>query len=124
MLGVTQHLGLRNADVDVTFTLLRMSYQSDPDEVPVLLQRTIAQRDIDYDDVTRVHELVEDVLPTASTSSRRAPASPASTAPATGCRAGRSRSGPVPSVARSRPSSAVASWSRSWPSWPAWRSRS
>ncbi len=62
MLGVTQHLGLRNADVDVTFTLLRMSYQSDPDEVPVLLQRTIAQRDIDYDDVTRVQELVEDVL--------------------------------------------------------------
>ena len=37
MLGVTHHLGLRNADVDVTFTLLRMSYQDDPDEMPVLL---------------------------------------------------------------------------------------
>ena len=62
MLGITQHLGLRNADVDVTFTLLRMSYQDDPDEVPVLLTRNITQRDIDYDDLTRVHELVSDVL--------------------------------------------------------------
>ena len=39
MMGITQHYGLRNADIDVTFTLLRMSYQDDPDEVPVLLTR-------------------------------------------------------------------------------------
>jgi len=62
MLGVTRHLGLRNADVDVTFTLLRMSYQDDPDEMPVLLARNIHQRDIDYDDLTRTHDLVNDVL--------------------------------------------------------------
>ena len=62
MLGVTTHLGLRNADVDVTFTLLRMSYQPDPDEMPVLLTRNITQRDLDYDDLTRTQELVDDVL--------------------------------------------------------------
>ena len=62
MLGITRHLGLRNADIDVTFTLLRMSYQSDPDEMPVLLTRNISQRDIDYDDLTRTHELVLDLL--------------------------------------------------------------
>ena len=62
MLGITHHLGLRNADVDVTFTLLRMSYQHDPDELPVLLTRNITQRDIDYDDLTRTHELVRDIL--------------------------------------------------------------
>lgn len=62
MLGITHHLGLRNADIDVTFTLLRMSYQNDPDEMPVLLTRNITQRDIDYDDLTRTHELVESVL--------------------------------------------------------------
>ncbi len=62
MLGITHHLGLRNADIDVTFTLLRMSYQNDPDEMPVLLTRNITQRDIDYDDLTRTHELVEAVL--------------------------------------------------------------
>ena len=62
MLGVTTHLGLRNAEVDVTFTLLRMSYQADPDEMPVLLTRTITQRDLDYDDLTRTQELVDDVL--------------------------------------------------------------
>lgn len=62
MLGITHHLGLRNADVDVTFTLLRMSYQADPDEMPVLLTRNVTQRDIDYDDLTRTHELVRDIL--------------------------------------------------------------
>jgi uncharacterized membrane protein YjjP (DUF1212 family) len=62
MLGITHHLGLRNADIDVTFTLLRMSYQPDPDEMPVLLTRNISQRDIDYDDLTRTHELVIELL--------------------------------------------------------------
>jgi uncharacterized membrane protein YjjP (DUF1212 family) len=62
MLGITRHYGLRNADIDVTFTLLRMSYQDDPDEMPVLLTRSITQRDIDYDDLTRTHELVIEVL--------------------------------------------------------------
>ena len=62
MLGITHHLGLRNADIDVTFTLLRMSYQLDPEEMPVLLTRNISQRDIDYDDLTRTHELVSDIL--------------------------------------------------------------
>src|ERR1700712_4479516 len=62
MLGITHHLGLRNADMDVTFTLLRMSYQVDPEEMPVLLTRNITQRDIDYDDLTRTHELVIDIL--------------------------------------------------------------
>ena len=62
MLGITHHLGLRNADIDVTFTLLRMSYQPDPDEMPVLLTRNITQRDIDYDDLTRPHQLVSDIL--------------------------------------------------------------
>ena len=62
MLGITHHFGLRNADIDVTFTLLRMSYQVDPDEMPVLLTRNISQRDIDYDDLTRTQELVNDIL--------------------------------------------------------------
>ena len=62
MLGLTRHCGLRNADVDVTFTLLRMSYQEDPDEVPVLLTRNVTTRDIDYDDLTRVHHLIGQVL--------------------------------------------------------------
>jgi uncharacterized membrane protein YjjP (DUF1212 family) len=62
MLGVTRHFDLRTAEVDVTFTLLRTSYQVDPDEMPVMLARKISQRDIDYDDLTRTHELVNDIL--------------------------------------------------------------
>ena len=62
MMAICHHFGRRNPDVDVTFTLLRMSYQDDPDELPVLLTRNVTQRDIDYDDLTRVHELVQDLL--------------------------------------------------------------
>ncbi len=58
MLGITHHYGLRSADVDVTFTLLRMSYHDDPEEMPVQLTRNVSHRDIDYDDLTRTHELV------------------------------------------------------------------
>ena len=102
MLGVTQHLGLRNADVDVTFTLLRMSYQDDPDEVPVLLTRNITQRDIDYDDLTRVHDLVSDVLSDrVSTAEARAHVR-GSTRPTTTCPRGRSCLAPGSSTAPSR----------------------
>ena len=103
MLGITHHLGLRNADIDVTFTLLRMSYQVDPEEMPVLLTRNITQRDIDYDDLTRTHELVNDVLAgPRRRQPRRGRGSPGSTPPATGCRAGRSSPAPVWSAAASR----------------------
>lgn len=62
MIAVSQHLGLRNPDVDVTFTGLRMGYQADAEEVPVSLNRVITQRTIDYDDLTRTHEIVLDLL--------------------------------------------------------------
>ncbi len=67
MQALTQHYGLRNADIDVTFTLLRAAYQEDPDEMPVLLSRNVSTRDIDYDDLTRVHLLVGQVLGDAVT---------------------------------------------------------
>ena len=62
MLGVTHHFGLRNADIDVTFTSLRMGYQADPEDVQQVLTRNVTQRDIDYDDLTRTHELVSEIL--------------------------------------------------------------
>jgi uncharacterized membrane protein YjjP (DUF1212 family) len=62
MQALTRHHGLRNADIDVTFTLLRASYQDDPDDMPVLLNRNVTTRDIDYDDLTRVHLLIGEVL--------------------------------------------------------------
>lgn len=62
MTAVAHHLGLRQADVDVTFTALSMSYQSGPDELPMLLMRHVRQRDIDYQDLTAVDHLVRDIL--------------------------------------------------------------
>jgi len=62
MLAITHHLGLRGVDVDVTFTSLRLSYQSDPAEPAVLLMRQVRHRDIDYDDLTRVDALVSALL--------------------------------------------------------------
>ena len=62
MRAVAQHLGLRNADVDVTFVTLSMAYQETPEHVPVLATRQVKARAIDYEHVTRVDHLVRALL--------------------------------------------------------------
>lgn len=62
MRSVADHLGLRRADIDVTFTSLSMSWQADPADPPVLMVRRVKQREIDYEDLTRVDHLIRAVL--------------------------------------------------------------
>lgn len=62
MRAVADHLGLRQAEVDVTFTALSMSHQRSADDVPMLMMRHVQQRDIDYEDLTAVDHLVRDLL--------------------------------------------------------------
>ena len=62
MRSVADHLGLRQAEIDVTFTALSMSHQRSVDDVPTLMMRHVQQRDIDYEDLTAVDHLVRDVL--------------------------------------------------------------
>ena len=62
MRSLSWHLGVRHADIDVTFTSLSMSFQRTPEEPPVLQVRQVKQRDIDYEDLTLVDHLVRDVL--------------------------------------------------------------
>lgn len=62
MRSVADHLGLRSAEIDVTFTALSMSHQRSADDVPTLMLRHVQQRDIDYEDLTAVDHLVRDVL--------------------------------------------------------------
>lgn len=62
MQSIARHAGLHNADVDITFTSLSMSFQGDPETPPIGHSRQVAQRDIDYEDLTRVDHLVRDVL--------------------------------------------------------------
>jgi uncharacterized membrane protein YjjP (DUF1212 family) len=62
MRSVADHLDLRSAEIDVTFTALSMSPQRSPDDVPVLMLRHVQQRDIDYEDLTAVDHLVRDIL--------------------------------------------------------------
>ncbi len=62
MRAVADHLGLRLAEVDVTFTALSMSHQRAADDVPMLMMRHVQQRDIDYEDLTAVDHLVRDIL--------------------------------------------------------------
>lgn len=59
---VAQHLGVQRPEVDVTFTQLSMSYSYDPEEMPITLVRRVKQRDIDYEDLTRVNQLVIDIM--------------------------------------------------------------
>ncbi len=62
MQSVAQHLGLRGADTDVTFTSISMSHHADPEEQPILATRTVKQRTIDYEHLTRVDHLVRAIL--------------------------------------------------------------
>ncbi|WP_127478997.1 threonine/serine ThrE exporter family protein [Nocardioides pantholopis] len=59
---VSRHLGLRNADIDVTFTSLSMSHQPTPEDPAILATRLVKQRTIDYEHLTRVDHLVRAVV--------------------------------------------------------------
>lgn len=60
--SVARAYGVRAPQVDVTFTSLAMSAQAAPDEPPLIQIRQVTQREIDYDDLTRVDHLVRDVV--------------------------------------------------------------
>ncbi len=62
MRALARALGVRHTAVDVTFTSLAMSVQQGPDEPPVVQIRQVTQRDIDYEDLTRVDHLVRAVV--------------------------------------------------------------
>jgi uncharacterized membrane protein YjjP (DUF1212 family) len=62
MYSVARAYGVRMPQVDVTFTSLAMSAQQGPEEPPLLQIRQVTQREIDYEDLTRVDHLVRDVI--------------------------------------------------------------
>jgi uncharacterized membrane protein YjjP (DUF1212 family) len=62
MRALSWELGVRGAEIDVTFTSLSMSYQVDPEEPTVIQVRSVKQRDIDYEDLTLVDHLVRDIV--------------------------------------------------------------
>ncbi len=62
MSSVAYACGVRNAEVDVTFTNLTMSYQSSPEEPALVQLRHVRHREIDYEDLTLVDQIVRDLL--------------------------------------------------------------
>ncbi|MGH3386296.1 MAG: threonine/serine ThrE exporter family protein [Nocardioidaceae bacterium] len=58
MLSVTSAAGLRNCEIDVTFTSLTLSFQSEPDTPPETHTRQVRYREIDYSRLTDVDHLV------------------------------------------------------------------
>ncbi|MGH3353121.1 MAG: threonine/serine ThrE exporter family protein [Nocardioides sp.] len=62
MRSLAQHLGLRGAEIDVTYTSLAMSYQADPEAIPVHTTRQVKNRTTDYDHLTAVDHLVRKVV--------------------------------------------------------------
>jgi uncharacterized membrane protein YjjP (DUF1212 family) len=58
MLAVTSAAGLRNCEVDVTFTSVTISYQGEPDTPPETHMRQVAYRGTDYSRLTDVDHLV------------------------------------------------------------------
>lgn len=62
MRAVAHRYGLRNVEIDVTFTSLSMTYQAYADAPQHVLLRQVKQRDIDYADLTLVDHLVRAIL--------------------------------------------------------------
>jgi len=62
MRALSYALGVRNPQVDVTFTSLAMTVQENTDDLPIVQMRSVNQREIDYEDLTRVDHLVRDVI--------------------------------------------------------------
>ena len=62
MWSVVHAAGLRDVDVDVTFTALTLTYRPAYDEPPVLQVRNVRHREIDYEDLTLVDLLVRDLV--------------------------------------------------------------
>ena len=60
--SILRHLGLRGADVDVTYTALIVAHQTHPDDPTLVRRRNVRQRDVDYEDLTRVDHLVTALL--------------------------------------------------------------
>lgn len=58
MLSVTAAAGLRNCEVDVTFTSLTISYQGEPDAPPETHMRQVRYRALDYTHLTSIDHLV------------------------------------------------------------------
>lgn len=61
MRAVAQHLGMRNTDIDVTFTQISMSHQYDPSEPTLVMIRAVTNRSFNYADLTQVDHLVRDL---------------------------------------------------------------
>lgn len=61
MQAAAHHFGVQRPEVDVTFTQLSMSYSYDAESMPITLVRRVKQRDIDYEHLTAVNQLVLDI---------------------------------------------------------------
>ncbi len=62
MQAVAHHLQVARPEIDVTFTAISMSYSYDPEEMPLTRVRHVKHREIDYEDLTRVNQVVLDIL--------------------------------------------------------------
>lgn len=62
MRSVAQHLGMRQVELDVNFTVISISHQISPEDPPATMVRVVQRRDIDYADLTAVDHLVRDIL--------------------------------------------------------------
>jgi len=62
MSSITHYLGLRNVQVDVTFTTLTTTYDAGLDEPNIIMRRQVTHRENDYADLTAVDHLVSDLL--------------------------------------------------------------
>ena len=62
MLAITGSCGVRDVSADVTYVDLTLRYQPSSDAPAAIQTRRVTQREVDYDDLTQVDQLVADLL--------------------------------------------------------------
>jgi uncharacterized membrane protein YjjP (DUF1212 family) len=61
MAGITEAYGLAQCETNVTFTVISLTYQPGLTETPIVLERVVRRRTVDYSSLAAAHRLADDV---------------------------------------------------------------
>jgi uncharacterized membrane protein YjjP (DUF1212 family) len=61
MVGITEAFGLEQCETNVTFTVISLTYQPGLTETPIVLERVVRRRTVDYTGLAALYRLADDI---------------------------------------------------------------
>jgi uncharacterized membrane protein YjjP (DUF1212 family) len=61
MAGITEAYGLAQCETNVTFTVISLTYQPSLTETPIVLERVVRRRTVDYSSLSALYRLADDI---------------------------------------------------------------